>query len=108
MNAKQVVVTVIVLLGSFSLFASAETPSDSSSGSGIEGVITISPAMPGPTRQGMPDTQPLANAAWVVKNEKGIVTSFTTDGNGRVRASLPPGHYTVGQKDRARGIGRLG
>ncbi len=43
---------------------------------GFEGVITISPAQPGPTRADAPGSQPLANAAFVVENEKGEVASF--------------------------------
>jgi len=85
-------------------FAPAETPSGGV-GSGIEGVVTISPAMPGPAREGMPDTKPLPNMAWVVQSEKGIVASFTTDSNGRFRVSLPPGHYTVSHQG---GVGRIG
>ncbi len=47
---------------------------------GFEGVITISPAQPGPTRADAPGSQPLANAAFVVENEKGEVASFTIKG----------------------------
>jgi hypothetical protein len=40
---------------------------------GIEGVITIAPAKPGPVRADGPGSVPLANATWVVKDDKGIV-----------------------------------
>lgn len=100
---------VLVLPGLFSFFAAAEPASDgSSSGSGIEGVISISPAMPGPAREGMPESQPLANVTWVVHNEKGMVASFTTNAEGHFHVSLPPGHYTVLCEQRARHIGRFG
>ena len=104
MNAKRIVVTMLMSVSMFWSFAPAETPSGGA-GSGIEGVITISPAMPGPAREGMPDTKPLPNMAWVVQSEKGIVASFTTDSNGRFRVSLPPGHYTVSLQG---GVGRIG
>jgi len=75
---------------------------------GFEGVITISPAQPGPTRADAPGSQPLANAAFVVENEKGEVASFTTDDQGRFRTSVPPGHYKVSIKGKRPGIGRFG
>jgi hypothetical protein len=64
---------------------------------GIEGAVTVSPARPGPIRKGSeaPNAVPLPNAVFTVGNEKGTVTSFTTDGNGRFRVSLGPGRYVV-------------
>ena len=66
-------------------------------GTGIEGVITISPTRPGPIRAGsdVPNAAPLPNAVFSVGNEKGVVTSFTTDSEGRFRLSLKPGHYVI-------------
>ena len=66
-------------------------------GTGIEGVITVSPTRPGPIRAGsdIPNAAPLPNAVFTVGNEKGIVRSFTTDREGRFRISLKPGHYVV-------------
>ena len=66
-------------------------------GTGIEGVITVSPTRPGPIRAGsdIPNAAPLPNALFSVENEKGKVTSFTTDGQGRFRVSLKPGHYVI-------------
>jgi Carboxypeptidase regulatory-like domain len=51
---------------------------------------------------------PLANATFVVENNHGEVSSFTTDAQGRFRASLPPGHYKVSLKGRKLGIGHFG
>src|SRR5215831_4726881 len=68
------------------LCASAgQTPSGGESG--IEGVITISPARPGPTRVDAPGSVPLANVTFAVENDKGEVASFTTDGKGHFRAA---------------------
>jgi len=66
-------------------------------GTGIEGVITISSTRPGPIRAGsdVPNAAPLPNAVFSVGNEKGVVTSFTTDSEGRFRLSLKPGHYVI-------------
>ena len=87
--------------------ASAEqTPSGGESG--IEGVITISPANPGPIRADAPGSVPLANATFVVEKNNGEVTSFTTDGQGRFRVSLPPGHYKISLKGRKTAIGQFG
>jgi hypothetical protein len=75
---------------------------------GIEGVITISPAQPGPIRADTPGSKPLANVTFAVENEKGEVASFTTDDQGRFRTSLTPGHYKVVMKGKNRAIGRFG
>jgi hypothetical protein len=85
----------------------AEQPS-SGTETGIEGVITISPVQPGPITADAPGSKPLANAAFVVENEKGQVASFTTDDQGRFRAPLAPGHYKVSLKGRKSSIGRFG
>ena len=64
-------------------------------GTGIEGVITVSPTRPGPIRAGsdIPNAAPLPNAVFTVGNKKGVVRSFTTDREGRFQVSLKPGHY---------------
>ncbi len=70
--------------------------SDAGRGSGIEGVVTVSPIRPGPIRKGSEiSAAPLPGAVFSVANEKGTVTSFTTDAEGRFRLSLSPGHYVV-------------
>jgi len=85
----------------------AEQP-PSGAETGIEGVIMISPVQAGPIRADAPGSKPLANAAFVVENEKGEVASFTTDDQGRFRTSLAPGHYKVSLKGRKTTIGRFG
>ncbi|PYJ39481.1 MAG: hypothetical protein DME81_03395 [Verrucomicrobia bacterium] len=65
------------------------------SGTGVEGVITVSPAHPGPTREGVPSSAPFANTAFTVQNENGPVGAFITDNQGKFRISLSPGHYTI-------------
>lgn len=76
--------------------------------SGIEGVITISPARPGPIRADEAGSVPLANAAFVVENNNREVASFITDDQGHFRTALPPGHYNVSLKGRKSTIGRFG
>jgi len=83
-----------------------QTPSAGESG--IEGIITVSPAMPGPTRIDAPDSVPLANATFVIENNSREVASFTTDDKGHFRSALPPGHYKVSLKGRESSIGRFG
>jgi hypothetical protein len=86
--------------------STGQTPSAGESG--IEGIITISPSQPGPSRSDAPDFKPLSNAAFVVKDLKTEVTSFTTDDQGQFRIPLAPGHYTVSMKGRKLGIGHFG
>ena len=43
-----------------------------------------------------------------VEKNNGEVTSFITDGQGRFRVSLPPGHYKVSLQGRKTTIGRFG
>jgi hypothetical protein len=86
--------------------STGQTPSGGESG--IEGVITIGPANPGPTRVGGAASTPLANASFAVEKNNGEVTSFITDEKGRFRVSLPPGHYKISMKGRKSSIGRFG
>jgi len=76
---------------------------------GIEGIITISPVQAGPVRAGSAGALPLANTEWVVRDDKGVVAAeFTTDAQGRFRALLPPGRYSVSLKNRKTGVGKYG
>jgi hypothetical protein len=68
----------------------------------------IGPIHPGPESNEIPGSRPLANATFVVENEKGPVASFTTDEQGRFRISLNPGHYTVMREGAKGAIGRYG
>ena len=98
-----------IIMGLLFMAASvfAEQP-QSGAETGIEGVITISPVQAGPIRDDVPSSKPLANAAFVVENEKGEVASFTTDDQGRFRTPLAPGHYKVSLKGRKSTIGHFG
>jgi hypothetical protein len=80
----------------------------SGSETGIEGVITIDPTRPGPVRADAPSSQPLVNTAFMVQSQKGEITSFTTDDQGRFRIPLAPGHYKVSLKRKRGGVGRFG
>lgn len=75
--------------------------------SGLEGSITIGPVMGGPARQGVADSQPLAETEFVVKQGERVVTSFRTDKDGHFKVPLEPGHYSVTLKER-RAIGHYG
>ena len=86
--------------------SAGQTPSGGESG--IEGVITISPAKPGPIRADAPVSVPLPNTTFSVENNNAEVASFTTDSHGHFRVSLPPGHYKVSLKGRKSGIGHFG
>ena len=94
-----------MLLVMFGCFSSGQTQS----GSGIEGVIMFGPTQGGPIRADTPSSKPLANATFVVENEKGAeVASFTTDDQGRFGVPLTSGHYTVSKEGKKLGIGHYG
>ena len=97
---------VLVTLAVSSCFFEAQA--QSVSGTGIEGVITIGPIRPGPPSDVIPSSKPLANAIFTVESESRVITSFTTDKQGRFRILLEPGHYTVSLKDKKGGMGRFG
>jgi hypothetical protein len=99
---------LLTAFGLIVMAVSASTGQTPSAGeSGIEGVITISPANPGPTRVDAA-AMPLANATFGVEKNNGEATSFITDEQGRFRVSLPPGHYKISLKGRKSSIGRFG
>jgi hypothetical protein len=98
--------TILIFIIVPAVFSSAQTQPES--GTGIEGVITVGPVHGGPSRPGLPDSKPFANATFVVENEKGPVRSLATDDKGRFRISLAPGHYIVSMKDKKGGIGHYG
>ena len=105
MQSERVGLNCLMLRGNFTLFLAfllmsgslASAESDSARGSGIEGVVMVSPIWPGPIKKGSekPNVAPVGSAVFSVANEKGTVTSFTTDSEGRFRLSLSPGHYVV-------------
>jgi hypothetical protein len=98
---------ILVFLVMAACFSSGQTQSRPETG--IEGVITFSPTQPGPIRADTPSSKPLANATFVVENEKGAeVASFTTDDQGRFRVPVTPGHYTVSKEGKKRGVGHYG
>ena len=90
-----------IVFGLFICVAWAGTQSTPSTeaGTGLEGSISLHGISGGPVKQGVPDSKPLANTTFVVKNGDLTITSFTTDDQGRFRISLPSGHYTVSKKD---------
>ena len=93
-----------MLRGSFALFIAfllmtviSSAQSDAIRDTGIEGTVMVSPTRPGPIRKGSEaaNVAPLPNANFIVKNDRGAIVSFATDGEGRFRVSLAPGRYAV-------------
>jgi hypothetical protein len=100
---------LLIAFGVIAMAVSASAEQTRSGGeSGIDGVITISPANPGPIRADAAPSMPLANVTFAVEKNNGEVTSFITDDQGRFRMSLPPGHYKISLKGRKTTIGRFG
>jgi hypothetical protein len=85
--------------------STGQTPSGGESG--IDGIITINPAKPGPTRIGA-GSAPLANVTFAIETDSREVGSFTTNDKGHFRMALPPGHYKVSLKGRKTSIGHFG
>ena len=91
-----------LLLSALLASMNAETPT-----TGIEGSISVSPIHPGPARQGETDTAPLANVAFDVVSDAGVVATFTTDAKGHFRIAVPPGRYKVKMREKKK-IGGCG
>jgi hypothetical protein len=100
----------LTLLGLFPCLAVTHTqPIPTADGStGVEGIISMAPIQGGPTRQGAPDSKPLAKIAFEVKQAGRVIKSFQTDDRGQFRVELKPGHYTIVRKDWKRAIGFYG
>jgi hypothetical protein len=101
---------LVVFLALFSHVVLAQSPSvpRPAPETGLEGVISVGPIHGGPTRQGVPDSRPLANAEFLVAKESSTVASFQTDDQGRFQIALPPGHYTISRKDWKANLGSYG
>lgn len=85
--------------------ASSETPAPIASG--IEGTIVVSPTRPGPIKKDEPRAPaPVRNTQFVVKTGEVTVATFTTDGEGRFRVALPPGHYIIAKEGAPPRVGR--
>ncbi len=105
MNQRSLLLLALMFFQLFSFLSLARSETD---GSGIEGVISVSPAHGGPIRVGIPNSRPLANAEFAVTNEKSAVAEFKTDEQGQFKISVAPGHYQVSLKNKKGGIGRFG
>lgn len=105
MLAKALKVIGAMAIAALSMTARAETPPPLTSG--IEGSIVVSPIRGGPIRKGeAPSVAPVRDTNFVVKAGDATVARFTTDGEGRFRVSLPPGHYLVAREGASPRIGR--
>ena len=91
----------LLLLAFLACVARAEeSPAPSpSAGTGLEGSISLHNISGGPVKEGVPDSRPLTNTTFIVKQGDREVASFSTDDQGRFRISLPAGHYSIIKKD---------
>lgn len=102
------VIAVLLALLSRVVLAEIQSTPKTEPETGLEGLILAGPIQGGPTRQGVPDSRPLANTEFLVVRESSTVASFKTNDQGRFRISLPPGHYTISRKDWKASIGSYG
>ena len=95
MTARTKLRLFLVLLITYGSMSSGQI--EPNRGTGIEGVIAVSPTRPGPIRAGsdIPNAAPLPNAMFRVTSNEEVVTTFTTDREGHFRVPLKPGHYSV-------------
>jgi len=100
----------LAVLGLILCLAFAQTtPIPAGDGSaGVEGTISVTPIQGGPTRKGEPDSRPLANVTFEVKQNGQVTKSFQTDDLGQFHVELKPGHYTITRKDREGAVGFYG
>lgn len=97
-------ITSIALVTQTTNAGTSDTPS------GIEGTVTVSPIHGGPSRLGVPDSAPFANASFFVESAAGgQVATFQTDEKGHFKVALPPGRYAIraekaGMKGRGCGL----
>ncbi len=64
--------------------------------SGISGVVTVTPARPGPQRAGAPGGKPLVGADVQIRDAGGAIAGrATTDADGAFRILTPSGAYQL-------------
>lgn len=66
---------------------------------GLEGVIVMAQARPGPLRKDAEPAAPAPNVSFDVLKGDQKVASFTTDAEGHFSVALPPGHYVIDRRD---------
>jgi len=106
----KVAILSLALLGLVTCLALAQkTPVSHADGSaGVEGTISVTPIQGGPTRKGEPDSRPLTNITFEVKQNGQVTKSFQTDDRGQFHVELKPGHYTIARSDRQGVVGFYG
>ena len=102
------VFSALIILSSCLALAQTQPSPTPESRAGIEGTISAGPAQGGPSKEGRSNSQALANTTFEVKQGDRVITSFQTDGQGRFRVLLEPGHYTISRKDYTSAVGSYG
>ena len=107
---SKVAILSLALLGLTPCLTLAQTPSIPAADgpAGVEGTISISFIQGGPTRKGEPDSRPLPNITFEVKQNGHVTKSFQTDDRGQFHVELKPGHYTIARKDWEGAVGFYG
>jgi hypothetical protein len=108
MNKQQLLQLILILLALPCCVVGSEAQPTPSTGTGLEGLITLQNIQRGPFREGVPNSRPLANTTFVVNKGTETIASFTTDDQGRFRISLPAGHYSISKKDWKVKVGHYG
>jgi hypothetical protein len=106
-NVQLLSITLLALVPCLGLAQTQLTPAAGGS-TGIEGTISVAPIQGGPSRQGAPDSKPLARMEFEVRQAGRAIQSFQTDDQGRFRVDLQPGQYTIVRKDWKGAVGFYG
>jgi len=76
------------------MLAPIEAASESATGSGLRGLVTLSPTRPVCIEE-QPCSKPAAGVVLVFRRNGGSITRVTTRADGTYRVLLRPGRYTV-------------
>jgi hypothetical protein len=76
------------------VLAPIEAASESATGSGLRGLVTLSPTRPVCLEE-QPCSKPAAGVVLVFRRDGGLVTRITTRADGTYRVMLRPGRYAV-------------
>ncbi len=110
MNRTNILSLLLMLITAvpFGAVSAADPTPTPTPTTGVAGVISLSPARPGPIRQGESDSRPLAAIAFLVMKDEQQVATFETDSQGRFQVALPPGHYSITRAGETSRIGHWG
>ena len=93
LSASHRILALAGIASSLVAYVSAEV---SAAGSGVAGIVTVSPTRPGPSIAGEANSRPFAGAEVQLRDARGVIIGRTnTDSKGNFHILAPTGHYQV-------------